>query len=876
MDKAACTRRQFIVTAAVGSGAAILTPEHQVLSEIAQVSAEPESAQSSVQVIAGLCHECHVQCSMLVHVSDRRVVKVEGNPNGPNRGALCAKGQSTIKNLYSPERLNYPMKRTQPKGDSDPGWVRISWEEALTTIVTTLKRIKEQYGAHSIAIGQGTGRYSEEQSMRLKNSLGTSNWIVPSHVCYAPMRATVGLTVGHDLDAENGITACQVYWGKNPAWSHAGMVGRPMIDDLLERKSKLIVVDPRFEHPLAHKADIFLPVRPGSDGALLLSWIHVILSEGLYNKEFVSKWTNAAMLVRTDTLVLLREAEVVDGGDARDFLPFPECIANRANRPILMIWDAITERAVRADTLSAKPALFGKYTVSGIECKPVLQLLADRAAKYPPERVAELCWTGSAEKIRAAARMYASAPSASMEVGGQGIEGHTNTFQTLRAQVILAALTGNINRAGGLCGAPHWKWVAGQWKRDGGPRTMAPWGAQGDEYSIQMQGPHPVEPALNQYPLQPGQPSMIDCFRAMKSGQPYPIKAYLMVQGNPLGGWCEDQKIVREGLQSLEFLVDMDLYITPTNNLADIVLPAGLGPFERGDSPVSGPMFERWSDEKFYIELGRRMNATWWPWKTEQEWRAWKSQVQAANTAAARSAGFTVENGAPKPPLDYYKSVDPKTGRAIGFPTPTGRIEIFSVIAQQHGFDPLPDYTEPADSPYTKRDLASRYPLVLTTGARPPVFYHSQHRNNYLQRQLYPHPEVEINNETAEKFRVKHGDWVWIESRTGRIRMKAKVTPGILPGVVSLAHGWWQGCRELGLPGYGWDGANANMLVSGDAHDEALGVPAPRSQLCTIYQAEAPPYVWDPPYYGSTQPRQYSRSARSIEDILRTKRDKAL
>lgn len=84
--------------------------------------------------------------------------------------------------------------------------------------------------------------------------------------------------------------------------------------------------------------------------------------------------------------------------------------------------------------------------------------------------------------------------------------------------------------------------------------------------------------------------------------------------------------------------------------------------------------------------------------------------------------------------------------------------------------------------------------------------------------------------------------------------MQAKVTPGILPGVVSTSHGWWQGCTELGLPGYGWDGANANILVSGDEHDPALGVPGTRSQLCRIRRAGEPPFVWEPPYYGSTKP----------------------
>ena len=176
------------------------------------------------------------------------------------------------------------------------------------------------------------------------------------------------------------------------------------------------------------------------------------------------------------------------------------------------------------------------------------------------------------------------------------------------------------------------------------------------------------------------------------------------------------------------------------------------------------------------------------------------------------------------------------------------------MTAFQRGVDPLPNYSEPAQSPYSAPHLAAEYPLVLTTGARVPVFYHSQHRNNPWQRELYPHPQVEIDPATAERFGVVDGTWTWIETTTGKIRMLAKVTLGMLPGVVSMAHGWWQGCEELGLPGYGWDGANANVLISGDDHDPALGVPGTRSQLCKVYPAEEPPFVWEPPYYGTTKP----------------------
>ena len=213
-----------------------------------------------------------------------------------------------------------------------------------------------------------------------------------------------------------------------------------------------------------------------------------------------------------------------------------------------------------------------------------------------------------------------------------------------------------------------------------------------------------------------------------------------------------------------------------------------------------------------------------------------------------------MERGQVAPPLDFYKETDPVTGLPVGFATPTGRLEIYSVIAFQNGVDPLPGYAEPAQSPYSVPELAKEYPLVLTTGARLPVFYHSQHRNNPLQRELFPHPQAEINDETAAQHGIVDGDWIWIETTTGKIRMQAKVTAGMLPGVVSMAHGWWQGCTELGLPGYGWDGANANVLISGDEHDPALGVPATRSQLCRICTAEEPPFVWDPPYYGTTKP----------------------
>lgn len=809
-------------------------------------------------MVPGRCYECHVQCGLLVHVQGGQVVKVEGDPKFVNQGALCAKGVATVRNLYHPERLNYPLLRTRPKGDPDPGWVRISWDEALDRIVAKLTEIKAKYGGRAIAVGQGTGRYTVAQHLRLKNSLGSPNTLTPSHMCRGPNAAATTLSVGHHLRGDYAGTSCQVYWGRNEPWAHPAFLTGAIMDSIVERGAKVIVVDPRYEHPLAHKADVFLPVRPGSDGAMMLSWINVILEEELFDREFVTRWTNGPALVFTDSMELVKEADVVPGGESRDFLPYPDSVADRRNRRPLVVWDAVRDRPVNAADEGVEPALFGAFRIKGRECKTVLQLLRERAAEYTPEKAAEVCWSGPAETIREAARLYAMSTSACMDVGSFGIQGleggHTNTFGTLRAQFTLAALTGNINRPGGEVGAPSWRWIVGDWKRTGGPRTMTPWGAPGDDFDRTMEGPHPEEPALGEYPLQPGLTSMIDGFRAMKTGQPYPIKAYVMVQGNPLGGWCEDQKTVYEGLMALDFLVDMDLYITPTNSLADIVLPAALGPFERGPGKIIEPLFERWADEKFYVELGHRLNPEMWPWKSVEEWEEWAAAERRREAEEAARAGFPIERGQPAPPLDFYRRIDPVTGQPVGFATPTGRLELYSVIAFQRDIDPLPGYHEPAQSPYSTPDLAAEYPLVLTTGARLPVFYHSQHRNNPLQRELYPQPEAEIHPETAERFGIAAGDWIWIETSTGKIRMLAKLTAGVMPGVVSMAHGWWQGCKELRLPGYGWDGANANVLITGDEHDRALGVPSARSQLCKVYKAAEPPYVWDPPYYGTTKP----------------------
>jgi anaerobic selenocysteine-containing dehydrogenase len=174
-----------------------------------------------------------------------------------------------------------------------------------------------------------------------------------------------------------------------------------------------------------------------------------------------------------------------------------------------------------------------------------------------------------------------------------------------------------------------------------------------------------------------------------------------------------------------------------------------------------------------------------------------------------------------------------------GFRTPTGKIEFYSEKWAEFGYDPLPDYQEPKESPFASPKLAEEFPLIITTGSRLFPFYHSAWTKIALQRELEPYPFVEIHPSTAKEYGVTDGEWVLVETQRGRIRMKAKLTKGMDPRVVHIPRvGWRDECKELGLPGYGYDGANPNILTAAEPADPAFGTPPMRSGLCRIIREE--------------------------------------
>ena len=764
------------------------------------------------EVVKTNCFECHSKCGLFSYIKNGKLIKVEGNPETPtSQGLLCSKGLAATQMLYSPERLNYPMKRTNPKGAADPGWVRISWDEAFDTITNRVLEYREKYGPHSIVVGQGTGRGTNQWNNRLGNSIGHNHWLCPAHVCLLPILLTSMLTTGFFSmwDSPDLVNSrCFVSWGSNAAWTSLGYSGagiRALLQKQARGEAKIIQVDPRYEAPLSSKANVWLPIRPGSDAAMAMSWIHVIINERLYQEDFIKKWTNGPFLVRDDNLALLTESDVVQGGAKDKF----------------MVWDVQLRKPVPAGT-EGDPALFGTYTINGMSCRPAFQILAENAAKMPPEKAEEICWCPK-ERIYEAARMYAqNSPGSSMNAM-QGVEEAANNHNTIHALIILMMLTGNLDVKGGQLWYLFWNWMLG-------PRLA------GDPPPTQEKYRLGKEKGVLLYPV--GNPNA--AWEAMITGKPYPIKAYITVQGNPLS-WSENTKLTRKALESVEFFVAMDYFISPAAHLADIILPAAHWTerdyiadelcmrWEMAQVKSVEPMFERMSDITFFRTLGNRINPKMWPWKTDEE--LFDFQLENVNvTWEQLKRQYIVETA----PEVYEKFKDPKFG--IG--TPTRRFEIYCSVFGQAGANPIPEYQEVPMSPFSRPDLLKDYPLVLSSGQRMPNYYHSGMRNIPWSRVTKLYPEFQINPETARKYGIRNKQWCWIETPNGKTKQRAYVSPGVDPRVILAEHGWWQGCKELKLESYDNDISNINCCVGSEDFGKVLGTPTMRGIQCKVYPAE--------------------------------------
>jgi anaerobic selenocysteine-containing dehydrogenase len=787
--------------------------------------------------VRGYCALCTAHCATIATVANGRVTTLDADLDHPNGGVICIKGKAAPELVYHPERLNYPLKRTRPKGEADAGWQRVSWDEALDDIAARLRAIRERHGARAIALAKGTRSGTsiddcERWLNRFMSGFGSPNWVSTTHVCNWHKDTGLTYVFGTELPLPDlAHSNAFLLWGHNP--SSTSLILAHDIVAAKKRGMKIVAVDPRRAGSAA-QADILLQPRPGTDGALALALIHALIEEGWYDAGFVRQWTNGPFLLSRQTGRLLTEQDLTPSGSKERYVA----------------WDENTDRPAMYDPAcggfegsQVRPLLFGEKSLRGkdsaeIPCEPVFQALARLSSRYAPQR-SETITRVPADRVWKAAHLLAHNRPVSTYVWN-GVGQHTNASQSNRAIALFYVLLGDFDLPGGNVIFPSARLNS----TDG--RELLSREVKEERIGFKQR---PLGP-----PARPGNCTAYDLFTAIVEERPYPVKALLNFGSNTVMSTADSRR-GREAFRALDLAVATELFMTPTAELCDYVLPAasflemanltsGFRYRAEGKvhlqyrSAVVAPLAERRSDTWIIFELAKRvgLGALFWNGDVEAGYRY---EIEPAGTTLQELKAAPGGISRPQQPRYRKYAETDDNGVAKGFATVSKRVEIYSHAYAAHGYPPLPEYEEPAMSPVSRPDLAQDYPLVLTN-AKFTTFVHSQQRALTSLRKASPDPTAEIHPETAALYGIKNKDWILVESPKGAIRVRARVTDRILPGVVCCQHGWWQECRELKLPGYDAfsdSGANPSILVGTELADPVSGSLPHRSYLCRVRPA---------------------------------------
>ena len=595
-------------------------------------------------------------------------------------------------------------------------------------------------------------------------------------MCGGPQFVAGALTFGFGSafpEVVPGTTDVVVLWGQHPSASSPPYWG--LIREATRAGARLVVVDarPTLE---AKAADLWLQPRPATDAALALAVLNVLLAEGLWDRDFVDEWAHG----------------------------FDD--------------------------------------------------LARRVSSFTPE------WSSSitgvpAEETRQLARLYAEASAAALSAGTPNGQGR-NAINLERALCILIAITGKLDRDGcnRMLGPTYGAGneITYDAYEDLPPQQRAR-RLGSDRFRLHGEGTEILNNAASRvwygipYPITRavlGVAHPLAIFDAVDTGKPYPVRALLVQHHNPVGAYNGSARIVRTLTSArLDLLVVHELQMTPTAMLADYVLPAaswmekpflfspGWGtPIIAGEKVVD-PQHQRKSDYELCRDLGRRLGQSW-PDSIEEVFDEWLRD--AGTTYDQLLRGSRVMAGSKG--SSRFQEVDPQTGHAYGFGTPTGRIELHSTVLEHLGYDPLPDFDERglSDDP--------QFPLWLMTGATRIDATHQDHRHVDKLRRRHRDPIVEIDPRTARAIGAAEGDWLRIITRDGEIVQRAHLVPGLGSDRVS-AERWWYPEREGALPAlFNVRESNANAHTSTDSGDcdQAYGGLPFRNARCRIERIDPP------------------------------------
>jgi anaerobic dimethyl sulfoxide reductase subunit A len=774
-------RRSFLKWNAALGGTAVLAKGGlsfglEPTAKEAAARAEDESIVWSACLV-----NCGSRCPLRLHVRDGEIVQVETDNTGDDEYGqhqmrCCVRGRSVRQRIYNPDRLKYPMKRVGKRGEGK--FERITWEEAYDTIASELQRIIDEYGNEAVYINYATGALGgtvhkswppgSSPIARLMNCVGG---YLNHYGTYSSAQASTAHPFTYGGRSSNSIldivnSKLLVYFGNNLCETSMGGGGGKVyhIQQLKEISDvKIIVIDPRYSETTVSVADEWIPIRPGTDAALVTAMAYVMINEDLHDQEFL------------DTYCV---------GFDEDHMP--------------------------------------EGIPSGNSYKAYVMGDGDDGVPKTPEWAAEITGIPAETIIRLAREIAVTKPTFISQ--GLGPQRHFNGEQNCRAISLLAILTGNVGIHGGNSGVG-----------EGG-------------FGVRMQGfptlDNPVETSISVFTwfeaIQYG-PEMTALNAGVRGADKLgaPLKFMWNYAGNTIINQHSDSNGTIELLQDeskCEMIVVIDNHMTASAKVADILLPditnyetneltrggAGNMGFAVALSKAIEPMFECKPVYEMCTEIAKRLGVEeqFTEGRTHQEWLEWCVEQTRENDPDFPDYQTFKEMGIYKVAFEGEPSVAYQDFREAPEDNPlrtkTGKIEIFSEdlwdiantweLEEHEVITAIPTFAPAWDpDPNVSRD---QYPLQMI-GHHYRQRTHSSYGNVEWLKKAIPQ-EVWINPVDAEKRDIKLGDKVHVFNDRGKMRLPAKVTSRIAPGVISVPQGAWYEPNDDGVD----EGGCVNTLTA--------------------------------------------------------------
>lgn len=915
MQERNLTRRSFVQAATLAGAAAAIG----VSMPNALVETEPAYADEPVEtkVVKTSCHGCIQMCPVRAYIENGVVVKLEGDPDAPvSRGSLCLKGLNQLHTMYSPRRVLHPLKRAGQRGENK--WEVISWDEALDLAAEQITSTIDKYGPYSFfaSVGGG-GSYSFMEAMTLPMAFGSPTVFEPGCAqCYLPRYAMAKYMYGGNdqsvadnavqeiFKVEDNKADTVVLWGAQPSVSQTAESGRGMAE-LRAQGVKTIVVDPNFS-PDAQKANVWLPVRPGTDTGLLLCWFRYIFENKLYNEEFTKFWTNLPFLIDPDTKLPVKAEELFE-----DFVsPTPEntpayvCVDAASGEPKPFVF-SLPENA------DVDPEIFATVEIDGKQYKSAGQIYKEEAEPWTLEHTAENCWL-QADKIEEAIKLYTGASVAGI-VNGVASDMTESASQVPLGCMGLDAIMGYVDIPGctmtqygtGVVANPTSRPVTYHNGFDGMFSDMYGCGAVvglSDEENAERIAS--FDPAVQEQfgrllldrlgmkdhkGLYTWCHSHIPTVReAIATGEPFKPRVWFDMSGNKLA-MLGNAKSWYDVFPEIDFIIGQYPMLTSFHvEAADLVFPVR----EWLEEPMVNmtQLNTSWLQNEC-VHIGETVShsipAAQVIARCKEKWggtmpgltpgyigSATEAEVKESVAATLQAPSWEeLINNTDKyvpcviPPEDYWHYKQYETivddGLPAGFGTESRKFEVYCTLLLKMArtgypfcypyeqeacadYSPICTYIEPAESPLDDDE----YPFVLTSG-RVPYFHHGTMRHAAFARELFPTAEIRINTRTAAELGISHMDWVKVSSRRGEVHARAYLTEGVAPRTVWMERFWNPECYDESQPNKtaGWRECNVNVLTKNDApFNEVFGSYTNRGFTVKIEKSEKPSNVWVEPH----------------------------